>query len=128
MKKIAFKKIGLAINDATIGLWPKIEFNTVKRVLGRMKCGKAFGSSGAAEMLQASGESSSGHMTDLLNSILDEYKIPENWKTSVILNCLNNKGEVTDRGNFRDLKLLEHLMKVFKKVIEEEIKGQVSID
>ena len=47
---------------------------------------------------------------------------------SVIFNCFENKGEATDRGNYRGLKLLEPLIKVFKKVIEEEIRVQVSID
>ena len=94
-----------------------------------MKCGKAAGSSGVvAEILQASGEVGISRMTDLFDGILDEYKMPEDWNTSAILNCFKNKGEATDRGNYRGLKLLEHLMKVFKKVIEEEIRRQVSID
>ena len=63
-------------------------------------------------------------MTDLFNSILNEYKIPEDWNMSVLLNCFKNKGEATDRRSYRSLKLFEH----FKKVIEEEIKRQVSID
>ena len=118
----------LASNDPTIEPRPKIEVDTVRRVLGRMKCGKAAGSSGVvAEMLQASGEVGISRMTDLFNGILDEYKIPEDWNTSVTLNCFKNKGEVTDRGNYRGLKLLEHLIKVFEKVIEEEIRRQVSI-
>ena len=124
-----WNKESLALNDPTFGPRPKIEVNTVRRVLGIMKCGKAAGSSGVvAEMLQASGEVGISPMTDLFNGFLDEYKIPEDWNTSVILNCFKNKGEMTDRGNYRGLKFLEHLMKVFKKVVEEEIRGQVSID
>ena len=94
-----------------------------------MKCGKAAGSFGVvAEMLQGFGEVGISHMTDLFNGILDEYKISEDWNTNWILNCFKNKGEATDRGNYKGLKLLEHLMKVFEKVIEEEIRRQVSID
>ena len=78
----------LAINDLTIGPRPKMEVDTVRKVLGRMKCCKASGSSGVvAEMLQASGEVGIGRMTNLFNGILDEYKIPEDWNTSVIFNC-----------------------------------------
>ena len=54
--------------------------------------------------------------------------MPEDWNMSVILNFFKNKGEATDRGNYRGLILLEHLMKVFEKVIEKKIRGQVSID
>ena len=91
-----------------------------------MKCGKASGSSVVViEMLQASGEVGISHMTDLFNGILDEYKVPEDYNTSVIFKCFKNKGKVTDRRSYRGLILLEHLMKVFKKVIEKEIRGQV---
>ena len=119
-----WNKESLALNEPTIGQRPKIEVDTVRRVWA-----KTAGSSGVvAEMLQASIEVGISRMTDLFNGILDEYKIPENWNTSVILNCFKNKGKATDRENYRSLKLLEHLMKVFKKVIEKAIRGQVSID
>ena len=128
-EKFDWNKESLALNNSTIGQRSEIEVHTVRRVLGRMKCGKASGSFGVvAEILQASGEVGINRMTDFFNGILDEYKIPEEWNTSVILNCFKKKGEATDRGNYRGLKLLEHLMKFFKKVIEEEIRGQVSID
>ena len=85
--------------------------------LGRIKCAKASCSSGVvAEMLQAFGEGGIGRMTDLFNGILDEYKIPEDWNTSVIFNCFKNKGEAIERGNYKGLKLSEHLMKIINKV------------
>ena len=63
-------KESLALNDPTIGQRPKIEVDTVRRVLGRMKCDKASGSSGVvAEMFQASGEVGISHMTDLFNDL-----------------------------------------------------------
>ena len=121
-----WNKKSLPINDPIVGPRLKLEVDTVKRVLGRMKCGKASGISGVvAEMLQASGEVGIGRMTDLFDGILDIYKIPEDWNTSVILNGFKNNGEATDRRDYRGLELLEHLMKVFEKVIEEEIRGQV---
>ena len=64
-------------------------------------------------MLQASGEVGIGRMSDLFNGILDEYKISEDWNTSVIIKCFKNKSEATDRGSYRRLKVLKHLMKVF---------------
>ena len=71
-----WNEVSLALIVLTIGPRPKIEVNTVKRVFGRMKCGKAAGSSGVvAEMLEASGEVGISRMTDLFNGILDKYKI-----------------------------------------------------
>ena len=97
-----WNKESLALNDPTMGPRPKIEVDTVRRVLGRMKYGKASGSSVVvAEILQAFGEAGISRMTDLFNGILDEYKIPEDWNMSVIFNCFKNKGEATDRGNYQ---------------------------
>ena len=124
-----WNKESLAINDPAFRPWSKVEVDTVRRALGRMKCGKAAGSSEViAEMLQASGEVGISRITDLFNGIKDKFKLPEDWNTSVILNCFKNKGETTERGNYRGLKLFEHLMKVFGKVIKKEFRGQLSID
>ena len=87
-----WNKESLALNNPTIGPRSRIEVDTVKRVLSRMKCGKAVGSSGVvAKMLLASGEVDISRMTDFFNGILDEYKIPENWNTSVIFNCFKKR-------------------------------------
>ena len=47
---------------------------------------------------------------------------------SVIINCFKGKGDAVERGNFRGLKLLDRLMKVFERVIEKYIRGAVNID
>ena len=68
-KEFDWNKKSLALNDPTIGPRPKIEIDKVRRVLGRMKCCKAAGSSGVvAEILQASGEISISRMTDLFKA------------------------------------------------------------
>ena len=46
----------------------------------------------------------------------------------IIINCFKGKGDAVERGNFRGLKLLEHLMKVFERVIEKYIRDAVNID
>ena len=128
-----WNKESLAIKNPTVGPQCKIEGETVRRVLGRMKCGKASGSFGVvAEMLQAFGEVGIGRMTDLFNSIKDEFKIPEDWNTSVILNCFKNKGETTDRENYRVLKLgaiIESLKRLLRKKLEvRQVLTQFSSD
>ena len=79
-------------------------------------------------MLLASGEAGIERMTNLFNRIVDEKELPAEWNTSVIVNCFKNKGEATERGNYRGLKLLEHMMKVFERVIEQEIRRVVDIN
>ena len=44
------------------------------------------------------------------------------------MNCFKNKGDATKRGNYRWFKLLEHMMKVSERVIEQNIRELVDID
>ena len=102
---------------------------SVRKALCKMKKGKASGTSGVvSEMLLASGALGIVQMTNLFNQILRENQIPGDWNTSVIVNCFKNKGEATERGNYRGLKLLQHTMKVFERVIEQKIRDIVDID
>ena len=63
-----------------------------------------------------------------MNQIIYEENIPEDWKDSFIINCYKGKGDATDRRNYRDLKLLEHVMKVLERVLESLIRSQVDIN
>ena len=38
------------------------------------------------------------------------------------------KGDATDRGNYRGLKLFEHSMKLFEQVIEQQVRNVVNKD
>ena len=44
------------------------------------------------------------------------------------MNCFKNKGDATKRGNYRWFKLLEHMMKVSERVIEQNIRELADID
>ena len=78
-----------------------------------MSDGKAAGCSGVvAEMIKASGEAGISLITQLFNTIIAEKKIPSDWDMSIIMNCYKGKGDATERGNYRGLKLLEHSMKL----------------
>ena len=54
--------------------------------------------------------------------------MPSDWEMSVIINCFKGKGDAVEHGNFRGLKLLDHPMKVFERVIEKYIREAVNID
>ena len=124
-----WEKESLMLDDPTIGPCPEITTKEVKDALLKMKRGKATGTSGvAAEMLLASGDLGIERLTKLFNKILADNKIPEDWNTSVIVNCFKNKGAAVERGNYRGLKLLEHAMKVFERVLEQKIREKVEIN
>ena len=122
-------KENLIFTEPTIGPPPEIATEDVKAALFKMKNGKASGTSGVlAEMLLASGEPGIVRLTKIFNRIIIENRVPNEWNTSVIVNCFKNKGEAVERGNYRGLKLLEHAMKVFERVIETKIREKVKID
>ena len=58
-------------------------------------------------------------ISELVNLFIYEENIPEDWKDSVIINCYKGKGDATDRGNYRGLKLLEYVTKVLERVLEK---------
>ena len=53
---------------------------------------------------------------------------PEAWKTSVVVPIFKGKEDVMDCGACREAKLLEHAMKRVERVLEDRIRGLVTID
>ena len=119
----------LHMGNPKVGPAPWIDKEDVRTALKKMKEGNAAGVSGiVAEMLKASGEAGLELFTELFNNIVKEDKVPNDWEMSIIINCFKGKGDAVEQGNFRGLKLLEHLMKVFERVIEKYIQDAVDID
>ena len=101
----------------------------VTDAIKKMKQGKAGGPSGViVEMIKAGGRETVTTISELMNQIIYEKGIPEGWKDSFIINCYKGKGDATDYGNYRGLKLLEHVVKVLKRVLESLIRSQVDIN
>ena len=67
-------------------------------------------------------------VADLINSIIRDRKVPKDWEESYIINLYKGKGDALVRGNYRGLKLLEHVMKVLERVVEMEIRSSITID
>ena len=66
-------------------------------------------------------------ITYMINLIIKEEQIPDEWDHSTIINCFKGKSDTTKCGNCRGLKLLEHTMKVLEDIIEAIIRQQVDI-
>ena len=67
-------------------------------------------------------------ISELVNLIIYDESIPEDWIDSFIINCYKGKGDASDYGNYSRLKLLEHVMKVLERVLESLICSQVDIN
>ena len=126
-EEFLWDKESLVLEDPVFGPQPQIDRKSVKSALAKMKKNKAPGISGViTEMLLASGDASLDKMTSFFNCILWENRIPTEWDTSIIVNSFKQKGEATERGSYRGLKLLE-LMKIFEIIIEQEIRKVIDI-
>jgi len=101
----------------------------VRAVLKEMKRHKAPGLFGlVAEMIQATGDIGIQWILDLCNGIVKEGSIPEDWKSSVVLQIYKGKGDPMQCGSHRGIKLLEHAMKVVERIFEHRIQQQIEID
>jgi len=54
--------------------------------------------------------------------------IPQDWQSSVVLPIYKGKGDPMECGSYTGIKLLEHAMKVVKRIFEHRIWQQTEID
>jgi len=64
----------------------------------------------------------------MCSGIVKEGGIPEDWKSSVVLPIYKGNGDPMFCSSCRGMKLLEHAMKVVKRVLEHRIIQQIEID
>ena len=81
-----------------------------------------------AEMLKPVRKAGAVEVRDLIEDIISEGCIPTDWQESFIVNLYKGKGDALNRGNYRDLKLIEQVMKVLERVVEGLIRQRVEID
>ena len=122
-------KESLAEAPPILGPPPPITNDMVSKALSRIKSGKAAGPSGIViEMLKAAGLSGIEFLRELTISIVRNGRIPQDWELSYILNLYKGKGDALTRGNYRGLKLTEHVMKVIESLAGSVIRDKVDID
>ena len=67
-------------------------------------------------------------MTDLIDNIIKECCIPDDWRKSILVPVYKWRGDPLVCGSYRAIKLLEQPMKVLVRVLEKRIRCQVLID
>ena len=78
-----------------------------------LKIGKAAGPTGVvSEMMMAAGGFGSRWMTDLINNIVKEGYIPDDWRKSILVPLYKGKCDSLVCGSYRAIKLLKQPMKV----------------
>ena len=60
-------------------------------------------------------------IANLTNSIIRDGKVQKDPEVSRVINLYKGKGDALGRGNFTNLPLLEHVMKVLGRVVEMQM-------
>ena len=106
--------------ESSIDPAPFITANTVLSLIQKMKLGKSPGPSHViAEMLKALPDQCTQLITHLINPIVKEWKVLEEWNNIYNVSLFKGKGSALDRGNYCGLKLTDQVLKVVEKVTEK---------
>ena len=93
-----------------------------------MSNGKAEGSDQIpVKVWKCLGEAGLEWLSELFNVIFRTAKMPKEWRASTVIPLYKNKGDIQDCNNFRGIKLLSHTMKLWERVIEGRLMGDVTI-
>ena len=78
----------------------------MRAAIAKTKVGKAAGPTGlVSEMLTASGATGVSWLTDLVNVIVKEGRIPADWKKSWMISVYKGKGDALECDLFRGIKI-----------------------
>ncbi|KAK3524731.1 hypothetical protein QTP86_001890 [Hemibagrus guttatus] len=106
----------------------KIRKDEVRRALKRMKSGKAVGPDDIpVEVWKCLGEAAVEFLASLFNRVLENERMPEEWRRSVLVPIFKNKGDVQSCSNYRGIKLMSHTMKLWERVVEARLRKVVEI-
>jgi hypothetical protein len=106
----------------------RIQENEVKDALKRMKGGKAMGPDGIPiEMERSFGYVAIVWLTKLFNIIFGSNKIPDEWRRSILVPIFKNKRDVQNCTNYRWIKLMSHIMKLWERIIEHRLRGVTNV-
>ena len=98
----------------------------VTRGLTGMQKGRASGwDEMRADMVEVAGEIGARWTKRLLNTCMKQCKVPEDWRTGVIVPICKQKGDAQDPGKYRGLTLLSHIMKLLERILDKRLRERV---
>ena len=116
-------------DEVTEGPLEEVTKAEIRHAIASMKNGKAPGPSGlVVELIKGAGETAVQVLRGIFQSILFSGKVPPSWQSSVTIPLYKGKGDAMECGNYRGIRLLEHGMKIFEKVLEMRLKKLIQID
>ena len=99
----------------------------VKNALRKMKKSKPAGPDELpVEVWKCMGKMKIKFLTRLFNRLLMDERMPEEWRC-VLIPIYKNKGDAQCCGNYREIKLMSHTMKVWERIIKARLRDSVEI-
>ena len=78
-------------------------------------------------MIKALGQEGVNWLYTVLNGFWKQEMLPEDLKQSEIVTMYKQKGDALECGNYRGIKLLEIMLKIYERVVERRIRERVTI-
>ncbi|GMP25038.1 hypothetical protein CsSME_00002089 [Camellia sinensis var. sinensis] len=95
----------------------------VEIALKKMKSKKALGPDDIPiEAWKCLGKKGVAWLTRLFSKILLTRNMPDEWMKSILVPIYKNKGDVQNCNNYRGIKLMCHIMKVWERVMERRLR------
>ena len=103
--------------------------NEVESAIKKGKANKAVGMSEVAlDMIRALEDLGKEWVYMLLEKIWNTEEMPRDWRESVMIKLYKQKGDVLECGNYRGIKLLEHVFKLLERIVEGRLRNIIEID
>ena len=100
----------------------------VESALKKMKNNKATGPDVIpVEARRALGGEGVDLLWDLMIKIEEQEHMPDEWRESVLVPIYKEKGDVQQCQNYRGIKLLSHTMKIWERIVNERVRGEVEM-
>ena len=105
----------------------EITEDEVRVELKRMKNGKAIEPDDLPVEAWRNFRMAVKFLTRLFNKILTSEKMPGEWRRSMLVPIFKNKEDVQNCNNYRGIKLMNHSMKLWERVVDTRLRREVEI-
>ena len=107
----------------------KIEAEQVWCAMNCMKIGETCGLSWVSiQLLKGGGDRALKSLTNIFNDTLVKDKLMWEWKLSLLVQVFKGKGDPLNSNSRRGIKLLEHVFKMYEKVLDRRLREVIDID
>ena len=73
-------------------------------------------------MVDVAGEIGARLTKRLMNTCMKQCKVPEDWRTGLIVPIWKRKGDAQDPGKYRGITLLSHIMKLLERILDKRLR------